>query len=523
MWATTMTTPDLPPFSHGDPLVWDRELERLAQQVVGELSSEAIPDLTGQTLTGQNLTGQDPTVPGLEMVDPFFPGGTAALEAFVASLDCDAESPGVPSQVQDPLETSALLPGEVRLGSQPAGFDVQTIRQDFPILQEKVNGRDLVWLDNSATTQKPRAVIDRLVSFYEHENSNIHRGAHTLAARATDAYEHARKTVAAFINAPTADNIIFVRGTTEGLNLIAQSLGGAELREGDEVLVSHLEHHANIVPWQLICQRTGAYLRVMPVDDTGQIDLVQAGRLMGPRTKIVSVTQVSNALGTVVQTGQIVQMAHRYGAKVIIDAAQSIAHLPTDVQALDADFLVFSGHKIFGPTGIGVVYGKGDLLEALPPYQGGGNMIADVTFERTLFNPAPAKFEAGTGNIADAVGLGAAIDYVTSIGVCTICRYEHELLDFALDRLKGVQGLHIIGSARDRTSVLPFVMDGFSTQDINHVLGQEGIAVRAGHHCAQPILRRFGLETTVRASIAFYNTRDEIDFLVDVLKTLRRT
>ncbi|HWH80769.1 MAG TPA: family 2A encapsulin nanocompartment cargo protein cysteine desulfurase [Burkholderiaceae bacterium] len=399
-------------------------------------------------------------------------------------------------------------------------FDVQAIRRDFPILAERVNGRPLAWFDNAATTHKPQCVIDRLAYFYAHENSNIHRAAHELAARATDAYEGARKKVADFIGAGSVDEIVFVRGTTEGINLVAATWGERHIGAGDEIIVSHLEHHANIVPWQMLCRRKGATLRVIPVDDSGQVLLEDFKQLLSDKTKLVSVTQVSNALGTVVPVKEIVEIAHRAGAAVLIDGAQSVSHMAVDVRALDADFFVFSGHKIFGPTGIGAVYGKRAILEDLPPYQGGGNMIQDVTFEKTVYHAPPTRFEAGTGNIADAVGLGAALDYVQRVGIENIGRYEHELLTYATHQLALIPGVRLIGTARDKASVLSFVLDGHSTDEVGQALNQEGIAVRTGHHCAQPILRRFGLEATVRASLAFYNTVEEVDRLVVVVRRL---
>jgi cysteine desulfurase / selenocysteine lyase len=399
-------------------------------------------------------------------------------------------------------------------------FDVHAIRADFPILQERVNGRQLVWFDNAATTHKPQAVIDRIAYFYAHENSNIHRAAHELAARATDAYEAARKKVARFLGAGSAEEIIFVRGATEAINLIAKTWGAKHIGEGDEIIVSHLEHHANIVPWQQLAAEKGAKIRVIPVDDSGQVLLEEYKRLLNSRTKLVSVTQVSNALGTVVPVAEIVELAHRAGARVLVDGAQSVSHMRVNLQALDADFFVFSGHKVFAPTGIGVVYGKREVLEDMPPWQGGGNMIADVTFERTLFQPAPARFEAGTGNIADAVGLGAAIDYVEHIGMENIARYEHDLLAYATHGLQAIPGVRLIGTARDKASVLSFVLQGYQTEDVGKALNQEGIAVRSGHHCAQPILRRFGVEATVRPSLAFYNTCEEVDRLVAVVAQL---
>ncbi|PTU30097.1 family 2A encapsulin nanocompartment cargo protein cysteine desulfurase [Stenotrophobium rhamnosiphilum] len=399
-------------------------------------------------------------------------------------------------------------------------FDVHAIRRDFPILQERVNGRQLVWFDNAATTQKPQAVIDRIAHFYAHENSNIHRAAHELAARATDAYEGARNKVARFIGASSPEEIIFVRGATEAINLVAQSWGWQNIGEGDEIIVSNLEHHANIVPWQMLAAEKGAKLRVIPVDDTGQVRLDEYQKLLNDRTKIVAVTQVSNALGTVVPVKEIIELGHRAGAKVLIDGAQSVSHLRVNVQALDADFFVFSGHKIFGPTGIGVVYGKREILEDMPPYQGGGNMIEDVTFDKTIYHGPPARFEAGTGNIADAVGLGAALDYLDRIGLENVARYEHELLEYGMHHLRGVPGLRLIGTAKEKTSVMSFVLDGFKTEEVGKALNQEGIAVRSGHHCAQPILRRFGVEATVRPSIAFYNTHEEIDRLITTLHRL---
>jgi cysteine desulfurase/selenocysteine lyase len=421
----------------------------------------------------------------------------------------------------DELKTSGFNTQALNDGSAHPPFDVHVLRRDFPILKEKVNGYPLAWFDNAATTQKPQVVIDRVSYFYEHENSNIHRAAHELAARATDAYEQARDITARFLNAPTAEDIIFVRGTTEGINLIAQSWGRQNLVAGDEIVITWLEHHANIVPWQLLCEVTGAKLRVVPVDDSGQVLLGNFQKLLNARTKLVSFTHVSNALGTVTPAAEIIAMAHRVGARVLLDAAQSVSHLSVDVQALDCDWCVFSGHKIFGPTGIGAVYGKSELLQSMPPWQGGGNMIEDVTFEKTTFQPAPGRFEAGTGNIADAVGLGAALEYLTKIGIPNVARYEHELLVYAMDKLQSIPGLRLIGTAQEKTSVLSFVLAGHSNQDIGVALNKVGIAVRTGHHCAQPILRRFGLESTVRPSLAFYNTYEEVDRLVSTVKKIQ--
>ncbi|OBI54171.1 family 2A encapsulin nanocompartment cargo protein cysteine desulfurase [Mycobacterium sp. E787] len=398
-------------------------------------------------------------------------------------------------------------------------FDVNAIRADFPILKETVNGKPLIWFDNAATTQKPQAVIDRLSHFYAHENSNIHRAAHELAARATDAYEEARDTVRRFIGAAKSEEIIFVRGTTEAINLVAYAWGGKHLLPGDEILITHLEHHANIVPWQLLSQKTGAVLKVAPVDDAGNLLMSEFEDLLGPKTKLVAATQVSNALGTVTPVEQIVDLGHRYGARVLIDGAQSIQHIPVDVSELGVDFFVFSGHKIYGPTGIGVLYGTDEALAETPPWQGGGNMIADVTLERSLYQGPPSKFEAGTGNIADAVGLGEALRYVERLGVDRIASYEHALLDYATPRLADIPGVRLVGTATEKASVLSFVLAGHDPLEVGKALNAEGIAVRAGHHCAQPILRRLGLEATVRPSFAFYNKFEEIDVF---LRAVRR-
>jgi cysteine desulfurase / selenocysteine lyase len=427
---------------------------------------------------------------------------------------------GSPPKGDEPFELRPdFAPAHLGIAKRP--LDPHLIRRDFPILQERVHGRQLIWLDNAATTQKPNAVIDRLSYFYQHENSNIHRAAHTLAARATDAYEGAREKTRGFLNAASTREIIFVRGTTEGINLIAQAWGRRNVHKDDEVVVTWLEHHANIVPWQMLCSEKGARLRVAPVNDRGEIILDEYEKLLNPRTRIVSFSQVSNALGTITPAREMVEMAHRHGARVVVDGAQAVSHMRVDVQALDCDFYVFSGHKLFAPTGIGVVYGKLDLLETMPPWHGGGNMIVDVTFEKTVYQTAPARFEAGTGNIADAVGLGAAIDYVQQIGMESISAYEHELLTYATARLLTVPGLRLIGTAREKAGVLSFVLDDIRTEDVGAALNEEGIAVRSGHHCAQPILRRMGVESTVRPSLAFYNTSDEIDTLVATLHRLQ--
>ena len=414
----------------------------------------------------------------------------------------------------------ATLPKSSRL-SGTATFNVAAIRGDFPILHQQVNGSQLVWFDNAATTQKPRQVIEALSYFYAHDNSNIHRGAHTLAARATDAFEGARDKIRDYLNAGSSEEIIFVRGTTEGINLVANSYGKRFLQPGDEILLSELEHHANIVPWQIVAKERGAVVRSIPVDDNGDIILSEYQRLLGPRTRLVGLAHANNSLGTVLPIAEMTQMAKRHGAHVLIDGAQSVAHLPVDVQALGIDFFVFSGHKIFGPTGIGAVYGRRELLEELPPWQGGGNMIKDVTFAETIYSDVPAKFEAGTPNVADAYGLGIALDYVTRIGLGSIAAYEHRLLEYATEKLQSVNGLRLIGNPREKVAVTSFVLKNKSVPEVGKHLDQHGIAVRSGHHCAQPSLRRFGLEATVRPSYSFYNTFEEIDRMVHALQQLR--
>lgn len=401
-------------------------------------------------------------------------------------------------------------------------FDASLVKKDFPILRETVNGKPLVWFDNAATTQKPQSVIDRIAYFYEHENSNIHRAAHELAARASDAYEAAREKVKAFLNASSVNEIVFVRGATEGINLVASTWGEQNLNSGDEIIVSNLEHHANIVPWKRLTDKKGLKLRVIPVDDDGQILLDEYAKLLNSKTRLVSFTQVSNALGTVTPAKKIVEMAHAAGAKVLIDGAQSVSHMKVDVQDLNPDWLVFSGHKLFGPTGIGALYGKEDLLNEMQPYQSGGNMIQDVTFEEIKYHKAPNRFEAGTGNIADAIGLGAAIDYVTKLGIEAIGQYEHYLLEYATRLLKEIPGVRLIGTAKDKASVLSFNLQGYSNDQVGQALNKEGVAVRTGHHCAQPILRRMGVETTVRPSLAFYNTTEDVDTFIKTIWELKK-
>ena len=487
----------------------DAPLQALADQ-----ARRAAPDshLDGIDLRGPRAA--DAPLPGRALQGP----GAAPQYYFVhaVQLPNGFVTPAKPH----PHAAPGAAVGHVAQQDRHPGFDIQAVRRDFPILSERINGKPLVWLDNAATTHKPRQVIERISHFYAHENSNIHRAAHTLAARATDAYEHAREVVRRFIHAPDAREVIFVRGTTEAINLVAKAWGGANVGEGDEIIISHLEHHANIVPWQQLAAAKGARLRVIPVDDQGQIRLDEYQKLINDRTKIVAIGHVSNVLGTVVPVKQVVEIAKRRGITTLIDGAQSIAHTPVDVQDLGADFFVFSGHKIFAPTGIGVLWGRREVLEAMPPWQGGGNMIADVTFEKTVYQPLPNTFEAGTGNIADAVGLGAALEYVERIGIAQISRYEHALVDYGMAQLASIAGLRLIGTVPGKASVLAFTLNGYSTDEVGQALNAEGIAVRTGHHCAQPILRRFGVETAVRPSLAFYNTFDEVDQLVREVRKL---
>ncbi|MFT4100028.1 MAG: family 2A encapsulin nanocompartment cargo protein cysteine desulfurase [Burkholderiaceae bacterium] len=504
---------------------------RLGSQLSGLPASPPVAGAAYYFLSEAGIPG-DARLPTTAV--PASAATTASPAPAIPSIASTASAPSIPSvsslaPVSSPPSVSSIpsatvpdAPAVPRLGGL-APFDVHAVRGDFPILAERVNGQPLVWFDNAATTQKPRCVIERLKTFYERENSNIHRAAHELAARATDAYEGAREIVRRFIGARSTDEIVFVRGTTEAINLVAKTWGASQVGAGDEIIVSHLEHHANIVPWQQLAAEKGARIRVIPVDDDGQVRLDEYQKLLNERTRIVSVTQVSNALGTVVPVRQIVDLAHRAGAVALVDGAQSVSHMRVDVQRLGADFFVFSGHKIFGPTGIGVVYGRRELLEAMPPWQGGGNMIADVTFERTIYHGPPTRFEAGTGNIADAVGLGAALEYVERLGIEAIQHYEHALLDYATWQLRAIPGLRLIGTAPDKASVLSFVLDGYTTDAVGQALNEQGIAVRTGHHCAQPILRRFGVETTVRPSLAFYNTCEEVDRMVDVVQRLARS
>ena len=394
------------------------------------------------------------------------------------------------------------------------GIDVKKVRADFPVLHQTVNGKPLVYLDNASTSQKPQAVIDSLVQYYSADNSNVHRGVHTLSQRATDHYEEARTKVRNFLNAESDHEIIYVRGTTEGINLVAHSFGRQNIGEGDEIIVTAMEHHSNIVPWQILCQEKGAYLKVIPINDHGELLMDEYEKLLSPRTKLVSIVHQSNALGTINPAKEIIDMAHSRGVPVLLDGAQSVQHLPIDVRGLGCDFFAFSGHKLYGPTGIGVLYGRAELLDSMPPYQGGGEMIKSVTFEKTIYNDLPHKFEAGTPDIAGAIGLGAAIDYVSNLGMGNIQAYEHELLEYGTECLSSIEGLSIIGTAKEKGAVLSFVMEGIHPHDIGTILDMEGIAVRTGHHCAQPVMDRFEIPATARASLGLYNTKEEIDALV---------
>src|SRR5580704_9805257 len=400
-------------------------------------------------------------------------------------------------------------------------FDVQDIRKDFPILSQKIHGKPLVHLDNAASTQKPKIVVDAICHTYLTEYANIHRGVHLLSELCTKAYEDTRVVIQHFIHAREAREIIFLRGTTEGINLVAQTFGRKNIGEGDEILISGLEHHSNIVPWQMLCEEKKAVLRVVPIDDNGELILEEFERLLTPRTKLVAISHVSNALGTINPIREIIRMAHAQGTPVLIDGAQAAPHLKVDVQELDCDFYAFSGHKVYGPSGIGVLYGKASLLEKMPPYQGGGDMISSVTFAKTTYNELPYKFEAGTPNIAGTIGLGAAVDYINGIGLDHISAYEHELLAYGTQQLEQIPGLRIIGTAREKASVLSFVLDGVHPHDVGTILDREGVAVRTGHHCAQPVLEWFGVPATTRASLAFYNTREDIDALVKGLAKVK--
>jgi len=414
----------------------------------------------------------------------------------------------------NPMHREAL---RRRTALEPAacGLDLEKIRAHFPILAERIHGKPLVYLDNAATSQKPRAVIDAIVRYYERDNANVHRGVHTLSVRATEAHDEARETVRRFIQAADANEIIFVRGATEAINLVAQTYGRQNVGSGDEVLITAMEHHSNIVPWQILCEEKGARLVVAPINDAGELDLDAFERLLSPRTRMVAVAHVSNALGTVNPLRKMIHMVHAHDIPVLVDGAQAVPHLPLDVQALGCDFYAFSGHKVYGPTGIGVLYGKEEILAEMPPYQGGGDMISSVTFEKTTYNVVPYKFEAGTPDIAGAVGLGAALTYINDIGMERVAAHEHDLLTYASDAVGSIPGVRLVGTARERAGVLSFVLEGVHPHDLGTVLDREGVAIRTGHHCAQPVMDRFGIDATARASFAVYNTREEIDALVD--------
>jgi len=413
-----------------------------------------------------------------------------------------------------PWELRPLMAGE-------ASFPIEKVRRDFPILHQQVHGHPLVYLDNAATSQKPRAVIDAISRYYERGNANIHRGVHFLSEHATEEHEAARRTVQRFLNAADKREIIFVRSATEGINLVAQTYGRVHVSAGDEVLITAMEHHSNIVPWQILCEEKDAKLRVIPINDRGELRMDELPKLLTRRTKLLAVTHVSNALGTINPLRKIIEIAHKHKVPVVVDGAQAAPHIKIDVQALDCDFYVFSGHKVYAPTGIGVLYGKTALLEAMPPYQGGGDMIRSVTFEKTLYNDLPYKFEAGTPNIGGAIGLGAAIDYVNHLGIDNIAAHEHDLLTYATEALSAIPGVRIIGTAVEKAAVISFVIEGIHPHDIGTILDREGIAVRTGHHCAQPVMQRFRIPATARASFALYNTRGEVDTLVEGIQKVK--
>ena len=484
-----------------------------------------------QSPVGGNGRSPLPTSQGVGTVFPLREGDLQHLVSNLGLGGIPDETPP-PPEVEEPSfyflsPPKADLPQEEDPKEETVGleysgepFDIYAVRRDFPILHQTVNGKPLIWLDNAATTQKPQAVIDALSHYYENDNSNVHRGAHTLAARATDAYEAAREKVQRFLGAGDVSEIVFARGTTEAINLVAQTYGRKYVGEGDEIILTTLEHHANIVPWQMLAQEKGAVLKVVPITDSGEVILEEYTRLLSPKTRLVAVSQVSNALGTIVPVKEMTAIAHRHGVRVLVDGAQAVSHIPVNVQDLGCDFYVFSGHKLFAPTGIGALYAKREILDDIPPWQGGGAMIRHVTFERTVYNDPPEKFEAGTPNIADAVGLGAAIDYLNRLGMVNIEHYEQALTRYGMEALSEVPGIKFIGTAPEKVGVLSFVHESIPYEEIGQRLALEGIAVRAGHHCAQPTMQRYGLTGTVRPSLAFYNTKDEIDTLVKVLKEI---
>lgn len=419
------------------------------------------------------------------------------------------------------MSTAVKLPARESAIHETSGYDVERVRADFPILREKAHGHPLVYLDNAATSQKPQAVIDAIVNYYQHENANIHRGVHYLSERATEEFELARKSAQKFVNAARPSEIIFVRGATEAINLVAQTYGRTHVRAGDEVLITAMEHHSNIVPWQILCEQQGANLKVAPINQKGELILEEFERLLTPRTKIVAVGHVSNALGTVNPIREIAQMAHARNIPVLVDGAQAAPHVAIDVQQLDCDFYAISGHKMYGPTGIGILYGKQALLEAMPPYQGGGDMISSVTFEKTLYNKVPHKFEAGTPDMSGAIGLRSAIEYLQNLGLDNIAAHEHELLEYATKAVSAIPGVTLVGTAKEKASVLSFTIEGIHPHDIGTILDQEGIAIRTGHHCAQPVMEFFKIDATARASFGLYNTKQEVDALVRGIKKVQ--
>ncbi len=482
--------------SLGEFLPDSGELQRLFEQSMGAvLPQESVIPASPHPGSGSM---------GVEAL-PQLLGSTPEFYFLRDSKAAESTSPEVPKQGQ-PLS----LPQD--------GFDVEAVRRDFPILHQQIHGKPLIWMDNAATSQKPQSVIETLSQFYEEDNSNVHRGAHTLAARATNAYEDAREKIQRFLGASLAKEIVFVRGTSEGINLVAQTHGRQHVKAGDEIVLTTLEHHSNIVPWQMLAQEKGAVLKVAPISDKGEVLLEEYEKLLSDRTRIVALSHVSNVLGTVLPIKAMAAMAHRHGATVVVDGAQSVPHFRPNVQDLGADFYVFSGHKLFGPTGIGALYGKAALLKEMPPWQGGGNMIESVSFEKTTFNDIPAKFEAGTGNLAAAVGLGTAIDYLNQIGFEAAAKHEEALMAYATAAMAAIPGLRQIGTAVGKVSTLSFILKNISPEDMGKFLDSEGIAVRAGHHCAQPTMKRFGVTSTVRPSLAFYNTFEEIDALIAAIK-----
>lgn len=494
------------------------------------LMPQGQPDMFSPLMALNSGFGQMPSLQadsapsGTSATGTLSPSEAQGISAFVAKVRAMnySSDTGLCESSQTTPEEMSFRRAAQASGTSGRAFDVNQIRRDFPALHQQVHGKQLVWFDNAATTQKPQSVIDAMSHYYSRDNSNIHRAAHTLAARSTDAYEGARQKIQRFIGAGSAEEIIFVRGTTEAINLVAQTTGRHFLRPGDEIVLSTLEHHANIVPWQMVARETGAVIRVIPVNDHGEILLDAYESLLGPQTKIVSLTHASNSLGTILPIESMIRSAKRWGAQVLIDGAQTVAHLPVNVQSLGCDYFVFSGHKIFAPTGIGALYVRKELQQVMPPWQGGGNMIRNVTFEQTTYSDPPAKFEAGTPSIGDAVGLGAALDYVTRLGLPAIAQYEHQLLEYGTARLTEIPGLRLIGTAKEKVGVLSFVLPNRRPEDIGKMLDAEGIAVRSGHHCSQPSLRRFGLEATVRPSLAFYNTKEEIDRLADAVRRIVR-